>query len=105
VPNALAVNTALYSNRSDGPYGLPLLLFESPESPIAIGAESANRSDPGWWAPEEDDEDSLADANRQMDAFAVDSAFEQLLDDDLAGDIATAWGQELGAQGLLAALV
>jgi hypothetical protein len=40
-----------------------------------------------------------------MDAFAVDSAFEQLLDDDLAGDIATAWGQELGAQGLLAALV
>jgi hypothetical protein len=80
-------------------------VFESPESPIAIGAESANRSDPGWWAPEEDDEDSLADANRQMDAFAVDSAFEQLLDDDLAGDIATAWGQELGAQGLLAALV
>lgn len=76
--------------------------FEPSESSIAIAAERENRSDPSWWLPDEDGRDSYTDGPRRVDALAIDSALERLLDDVLADDVAAAWGQEMGALDLLA---
>lgn len=78
--------------------------LERPESETLLGAEAEDESDPDWWLPEEQAGESRVDVARQMDAIAVDSALERLVDDDLANDIATAWGQEAGEQVLLADL-
>lgn len=78
--------------------------FLPPELDTSLGAEGESSADSDGWLPQAENHQPFADAARRVDALAVDSALERLLDDDLADDLATAWGQEAAEQVLLADL-
>ena len=78
---------------------------QSPNSQGSFSGELGSGSEPSWWLPEQDaGADYFADVSRPRRS-AADSSLEGTLDDDLADDIASAWGLGSEIDDLLADLV